>query len=99
MGASGRGSWHRPRHETAVPTQEGEAGWRAAGGTEVPAPGVAEKVGHLWWNRPRVYRHDLADEREPAPPVQSVVVIQSDPDQPEASPEPQEPGPLGSVNG
>ena len=22
------------------------------------------KVGHSWWNRPRVYRHDLADEWE-----------------------------------
>ena len=34
---------------------------------------LLRKVGHSWWNRPRVYRHDLADEREPAPPVQSVV--------------------------
>ena len=57
---------------------------------------LLRKVGHSWWNRPRVYRHDLADEREPAPPVQSVVVIPSDPDQPEASPERQEPGPSGS---
>ena len=56
---------------------------------------LLRKVGHSWWNRPRVYRHDLADEREPAPPVQSVVVIPSDPDQPEASPEQQGPGPLG----
>ena len=37
------------------------------------------KVGHSWWNRPRVYRHDLADERESTPPVRSVVVIPSDP--------------------
>ena len=56
---------------------------------------LLKKVGHSWWNRPRVYRHDLADEQEPAPPVQSVVVIPSDPDQPEASPERHEPGPLG----
>ena len=41
---------------------------------------LLKKVGHLWWNRPRVYRHDLAEEREPEPPVQSVVVIPSDPD-------------------
>ena len=26
-----------------------------------------KKVGHSWWNRPRVYRHDLANEREPTP--------------------------------
>ena len=57
---------------------------------------LLRKVGHSWWNKPRVYRHDLADEREPAPPVQSVVVIPWDPDQPEASPEQQGPGPLGS---
>ena len=56
-------------------------------------------VGHSWWNRPRVYRHDLADEREPAPPVQSMVVIPSDPDQPEAWPERQEPGPSGPSEG
>ena len=42
---------------------------------------LLRKVGHSWWNRPRVYRHDLADEWEPAPPVQSMVVIPSDPDQ------------------
>ena len=34
-------------------------------------------------------------QQEPAPPVRSVVVILSDPDQPEASPERHEPGPLG----
>ena len=56
---------------------------------------LLRKVGHSWWNRPRVYRHDLADEREPAPPVQPVMVIPSDPDQP-ASPEQQGPGPSGS---
>ena len=48
------------------------------------------------WNRPRVYRHDLADEREPTPSVRSVVVIPSDPEQPEVSPEQQGSGPLGS---
>ena len=26
---------------------------------------LLKKVGHSWWNRPWVYRHDLADEREP----------------------------------
>ena len=56
---------------------------------------LLKKVGHSWWNRPRVYRHDLAEEREREPPVQSVVVIPSDPDQPKASPERQEPGPSG----
>ena len=56
---------------------------------------LLRKVGHSWWNRPRVYRHDQADERELAQPVQSVVVIPLDPDQPEASPERQEPGPSG----
>ena len=48
---------------------------------------LLKKVGHSWWNRPRVYRHDLAKEPEPEPPVQAVVVIPSDPDQPETSPE------------
>ena len=60
---------------------------------------LLKKVGHSWWNRPRVYHHDLADEREPALPVQSVVVIPSDPDQPEALPERQEPGPSGPSEG
>ena len=46
---------------------------------------LLKKVGHSWWNRPRVYRHDLADEREPTPSVQSVVVVASDPEQPEVS--------------
>ena len=41
------------------------------------------KVGHSWWNRPRVYRHDLADERELTPSLRSVVVVPSDPEQPE----------------
>ena len=26
---------------------------------------LLKKVGHSWWNRPQVYRHDLAEEREP----------------------------------
>ena len=56
---------------------------------------LLKKVGHTWWNRPRVYRHDRDDDREPDSPAQSVVVIPSDPDQLEAPPEPQEPGPLG----
>ena len=43
---------------------------------------LLKKVGHSWWNRPRVYPHDLADEREPTPSVRSVVVIPSDPEQP-----------------
>ena len=57
---------------------------------------LLRKVGHSWWNRPRVYRHDLSDERESTPSVRSVVVIPSDPEQPEASPEQQGPGPSGS---
>ena len=60
---------------------------------------LLKKVGHSWWNKPRLYRHDLAEEWEPTPPVQSVVVIPSDPDQPEASPERQEPGPSGPSKG
>ena len=60
---------------------------------------LLKKMGHSCWNRPQVYRHDLAGQREPAPPVQSVVVIPSDPDQPEASPERQEPGPSGPSEG
>ena len=57
---------------------------------------LLRKVGHSWWNRPRVYRHDLADERESTPSVRSVVVIPSDPEQPEVSLEQQGPGPSGS---
>ena len=57
---------------------------------------LLRKVGHSWWNRPRVYRHDLADERESTPSVRSVVVIPSDPEQPEVLPEQQGPGPSGS---
>ena len=56
MGASGRGSYHRPRQETTVPPQcrggpggkeEGEVGCRAGGGREVSVPGIAEKGGAL----------------------------------------------------
>ena len=57
---------------------------------------LLKKVGHSWWNRPRIYCHDLADEWEPTPSVWSVVVIPSDAEQPEVSPEQQGLGPLGS---
>ena len=57
---------------------------------------LLRKVGHSLWNRPRVYRHDLADERESTPSVRFVVVIPSDPEQPEVSPEQQGLGPSGS---
>ena len=57
---------------------------------------LLKKVGHSWWNRPRVYRHDQADEREPTLSVRSVVVIPSDPEQPEVSLEQQGSGPSGS---
>ena len=39
---------------------------------------LLKKVGHSWWNRPRVYHHDLAHEREPTPSVRSVVVTPGD---------------------
>ena len=58
---------------------------------------LLKKVGHSCWNKPRLCRHDLAEEREPTPSVRSVVVIPSDPDQPEASPERQEPGQSGPI--
>ena len=70
--------------------KEGDAGCRATVSTEVPATGVAQKGGAL---RPRVYRHDLANERES---IRSVVVIPSDSEQPEVSPEQQGSGPSGS---
>ena len=57
---------------------------------------LLRKVGHSWWNRPRVYRHDLADEREPTLSVRSVVFIPSDPEQPEVLPEQQGSGPSES---
>ena len=57
---------------------------------------LLRKVGHSWWNRPRVYRHDLADKGELTPSVRSVVVIPSDPEPPEVSPDQQGSGPSGS---
>ena len=57
---------------------------------------LLKKVGHSWWNRQRVDRHDLADEREPTPSLRSVVVVPSDPEQPEVSPDQQGLGPVGS---
>ena len=57
---------------------------------------LLKKVGHSWWNRPRVYCHDLADEREPTPSLRSVVVVPSDPEQPEVLPDQQGLGPVGS---
>ena len=57
---------------------------------------LSKKVGHSWWNRPRVYPHDLADEMEPTPSLRSVVVVPSDPEQPEVSPDQQGSGPVGS---
>ena len=41
-------------------------------------------MGHLHLDGPRLHQYDLAEEREPAPSVQSMVVIPSDPEQPEA---------------
>ena len=57
---------------------------------------LLKKVGHSWWNRSWVYRHDLADVREPTPSVRSVVVVPLDPEQPEVSPEQQGSGTVGS---
>ena len=51
---------------------------------------LLKKVGHSWWNRPRVYRHDRDDEREPTPSLRSVVVVPSGQEQPEESPDQQE---------
>ena len=36
---------------------------------------LLKKVGHSWWNRPRVYRYDRDDEREPMQSLRSVVVV------------------------
>ena len=55
---------------------------------------LLKKVGHSWWNRPRVYRHNRDDEREPTPSLRSVVVVPSGQEQPEESPDQQE---LGTV--
>ena len=57
---------------------------------------LLKKVGHSWWNRPRVYRHDRDDEREPTPSLRSVVVVPSGQEQPEESPDQQELGPVVS---
>ena len=46
------------------PDEEQWAKRRVRRDVEPPATGVLKKVGHSWWNRPWVYRHDLADERE-----------------------------------
>ena len=32
---------------------------------------LLKKVGHSEWNKPRLYRYDLAEEREPTPLVRS----------------------------
>ena len=57
---------------------------------------LLKKVGHSLWNRPRVYRHDLADEREPTPSLRSVVVVPSGQEQPEEWPDKQGLGPIVS---
>ena len=57
---------------------------------------LLKKVGHSWWNRPRVYRHDRDDEREPTPSLRSVVVVPPGQEQPEESLDQQELGPTVS---
>ena len=57
---------------------------------------LLKKVGHSWWNRPRVYRHDRDDEREPTPSLRSVVVVPSGQEQPKESLDQQELGPAVS---
>ena len=57
---------------------------------------LLKKVGHSWWNRPRVYCHDRDDEREPTPSLRSVMVVPSGQDQPEESLDQQELGPAVS---
>ena len=42
-----------------------------------------KKVGHSWWNRPRVYRYDKDDERELTQSLRSVVVVPQGQEQPE----------------
>ena len=44
------------------------------------------KVGHSWWNRPRVYRYDRDEEREPMQSLRSVVVLPQGQEQQELSP-------------
>ena len=36
---------------------------------------LLKKVGHSWWNRPRVYRYDKEDERELMQSLRFVVVV------------------------
>ena len=57
---------------------------------------LLKKVGYSWWNRPRVYRHDRDDEREPTPSLCSVVVVPSGQEQTEESLDQQELGPAVS---
>ena len=84
------------------PAEEQRARWRVRRDVEPPEvrrflrQELLKKVGHSWWNRPQVYHHDLADEREPTPSLRSVVVVPSDPEQPEVSPDQQGSGPVGS---
>ena len=54
------------------------------------------KVGHSWWNRPRGYRYDKDDEREPTQLLRSVVVVPPGQEQPEESLDQQELGPAVS---
>ena len=54
------------------------------------------KVGHSWWNRPRVYRYNKDDEREPTQSLRSVVVVPPGQEQPEESLDQQELGPAVS---
>ena len=105
MGASGRGSPRgRVLNTPCAHNPEEEQRPRRRVRRDVEPPEVQrflrqellKKVGHSWWNRPRVYLHDLADEREPTPSVRSVVVVLSDPEQPEVSPEQQGSGTVGS---
>ena len=95
MGAGGRGS---PRGSG----REQRARRRVRRDVEPPEvrrflrQELLKKVWHSWWNRPWVYRHDLADELEPTPSLRTVVVVPSDPEQPEVSPDQQGLGPVGS---
>ena len=57
---------------------------------------LLKTVGHSWWNRPRVYRHERDDKREPTTSLQSVVVVPSGQKQPEESQDQQELGPVVS---
>ena len=61
-----------------------------------PRQELLKKVGHSWWNRPRIYRHDRDDEGEPTPSLRSVVVVPPGQEQPEESLDQQGSGPIGS---